>query len=467
MHVIMTTDTTITPDACRGFFCTFQKADLFRRCLVLVFAAVFMAFGLAACKNDKQKTRDTIRFAVVADPHLYDTALGASGPDFESYVEDQVKMTAQSEAVFIEAARMIMEMEPKPAFLLIPGDLTKDGEEESHRLMADHLHRIKDSGIAVFVVPGNHDIDNPEAAAYGGFGSVPVYSPKAGEFADIYAPFGYDQAIYRDRHSLSYIAEPAAGLWLFAIDTCRYEENTDLHVIGGLLKAETLEWLLIHLEEAREKGKTVIAMMHHGLVEHLIGHGAFIPEALIEDWDAIGRKLASAGMNVIFTGHYHTQNITRRRWDPETFIVEIQTGSLVNYPVPLRVVDFDMGKAEMDVQSLFVKDIPREQYPDEFCCFAAFAKDFSYTHKRDFAVTQLTDRYDLTPAEIEWFATMLTDATMAHFAGDEAMPIEVLLEIFDHYNSGNPDVAEIAQILISLYSDLPPQDNDAVIRLKP
>ncbi len=467
MRLTFSTNTTETPGTCRGLFRIFQNAALRRRCLVFAFAAVLMACGLAACNSDERKTGNALRFAVIADPHIYDTALGTTGPDFEFYVENQIKMTAQSEAIFIEAARMIMEMDPKPAFLLIPGDLTKDGEEESHWLMADHLDRIKSSGIEIFVVPGNHDIDNPEAAEYGDFGSRPVHSPKAEKFAEIYAPFGYDQAIYRDRHSLSYIAEPAAGLWLFAIDASRYEKNTDLHVIGGHLKPETLDWLLIHLEEAREKGKTVIAMMHHGLVEHLIGQGAFIPEALIENWDPIGHKLASAGMNVIFTGHYHTQNITRRRWDPETFIVEIQTGSLVNYPVPLRVVDFDMGKAKMDVKSLFVEDLPKEQYPDEFCCFAAFAKDFSYTHKRDFAVMQLTDRYDLTPAEIELFATMLTDATMAHFAGDEALPVDVLLEIIDYYNSDNPDVAELAQILISLYSDLPPEDNDAVIVLKP
>lgn len=43
-------------------------------------------------------------------------------------------------------------------------------------------------------------------------------------------------------------------------------------------------------------------------------------------------------MNVVFTGHYHAQDITMERWDDETFIFDVETGSFVTYPCPLREV---------------------------------------------------------------------------------------------------------------------------------
>ncbi len=40
-------------------------------------------------------------------------------------------------------------------FLLIPGDLTQDGELENHRWLANRLSQLK---IPAFVIPGNHDL---------------------------------------------------------------------------------------------------------------------------------------------------------------------------------------------------------------------------------------------------------------------------------------------------------------------
>jgi len=108
-----------------------------RRFNPLFLVALLSFLMLFACKDDDDKDeKKAIRFAVIADPHLYATELGTSGPDFEAYIEEQVKMLKHSEVIFEEAIRLLMEMDPRPEFLLIPGDLTKDGEEESHLKMA-------------------------------------------------------------------------------------------------------------------------------------------------------------------------------------------------------------------------------------------------------------------------------------------------------------------------------------------
>ena len=448
------------------------KNPLFEKTTVFFIAAILSIIALYACKDDDDKDeKKTIRFAIIADPHLYATELGTTGPDFEAYVQEQIKMLKHSEVIFEEAIRRLMEVDPQPEFLLIPGDLTKDGEEESHLKMAGYLEEVKASGIDVFVVPGNHDVDNPEAAEHGSYGSVRVYSPDADSFAGIYEPFGYGQAISRDPHSLSYVAEPAPGLRLLAIDACRYGENSDeFHIEGGRVKPETMEWLLDNLNDAADAGKSVIAMMHHGLVEHFKGQGDYTYDFIIEDWDEIGYELAHAGMNVIFTGHWHSQNITHRQWDDDTFVVEVQTGTLLGYPVPMRVVDFDLGASKMDVKSIFIEDIPDVSFTCDGpvdCAFADYSYEFTHTHVHTFAVNELNTRFDLTPGQIETLAPMLAEATMAHFAGDERPSIDTFTEALHLAASDDPALSEIGFLLLSVWWDLPPKDNDETIILKP
>jgi len=449
--------------------CRTIKKALFEKTTVFFIAAILSIVALYACKDDDDKDEEkTIRFAVIADPHLYDTGLGTTGPDFEEYLRVQIKMLEQSAAIFETAMAMVMAQDPLPEFLLIPGDLTKDGEEESHHKIARYLKEITDAGIDVFVVPGNHDVSNPEAMSYHSTGSARIYSPGPEEFAQIYAPYGYDQAISRDTHSLSYVAEPVPGLRLLAIDACLYEENPDdFHLEGGRIKAETMQWLLENLEQAAQDGADVIAMMHHGLVEHLENQGYYLPEFIIEDWDAVGYELAAAGMNVIFTGHWHTQNITRRQWDDETFVVEIQTGTLGTYPVPMRIVDFDMNASRMAVKSLFVEELPPGSYPEGYCCFSAYAYDFTYTYVLGFAADVLEDRFDLSPAQLEGFVPMLADATMAHFAGDERPELGTLIEAWNLATSDDSAESEIGLMVLNLWWDRPPKDNNETVVLKP
>lgn len=142
-------------------------------------------------------------------------------------------MIALGETIFEEAIRLILEMDPLPEFILIPGDLTKDGEEKSHVKMVEYLKRFRGVGIDVYVVRGNQDIENPEAASHGEYCFAKVYSPDAEGFAGLYEEFGYARAIFRDPHSLSYVAKPVQGLRLFAIDSCRYGKTSITPSSGG------------------------------------------------------------------------------------------------------------------------------------------------------------------------------------------------------------------------------------------
>ncbi len=78
-----------------------------------------------------------VRFAVLSDTHLYDTGLGTEGAAFQEELASDVKLVAQSEELLVAAIQRIKTMNVQ--FLLISGDLTKDGERQDHLLMAREL----------------------------------------------------------------------------------------------------------------------------------------------------------------------------------------------------------------------------------------------------------------------------------------------------------------------------------------
>ncbi len=138
-------------------------------------------------------TGQTIQFAVFSDPHYYDSALGTTGEAFEAYLNSDRKMIRESEAI-LNAAIGGMKQD-NIQFALVAGDLTKDGELSSHMKFAAYLKELEDSGIEVYVVPGNHDINNPHAVSYSGANTVPVPRVSPDEFVQIYGQFGFAQAI--------------------------------------------------------------------------------------------------------------------------------------------------------------------------------------------------------------------------------------------------------------------------------
>ena len=147
---------------------------------------------------------EDLPIAVISDTHLYDSSeLGSTGEAFEDYLNSDRKMLVESEAILDAALEEIAQSDVK--YLLIPGDLTKDGEEVNHQLMADKLAAFEaETGIQVFVINGNHDISNANAVRFEGDTTVPVATVDTQEFRSIYAQFGYDEAVAQDPNSLSY-----------------------------------------------------------------------------------------------------------------------------------------------------------------------------------------------------------------------------------------------------------------------
>jgi hypothetical protein len=413
-----------------------------------------------------------ISFSVLSDPHYYNTKLGTTGAAFEEYLMHDRKLLRESGAI-LEATIQSILCQPNIEFIIVPGDLTKDGEEISHRKFAKYLCRLKARGINVYVVPGNHDVNNPHAYRYKGDQVIPVNNVSPEMFAQIYADFGYNDAISRDPNSLSYIAEPVPDLWLFALDSCKYDENQDLGipVTGGRFTKDTLNWLLERLSEAKARGKKIVGFMHHGLLENYVAQSYLFSEYVIEEWPTLSQILARAGLPIVFTGHYHSLDATQKKWgrdDKVTSLFDVETGSLVTFPTPYRIVSVDEGNV-VNIQSEFITEI---DYDTGELTFPEYAEKYLDGGLFLLAFEMLTlpleeGGFGLDPDDplTTELAQQAAEVIKAHYKGDEKMTSETLTAILYFLRQDDPMVRLLAIALLLLWTDLKPEDTAPTIML--
>jgi 3',5'-cyclic AMP phosphodiesterase CpdA len=176
------------------------------------------------------------------------------GVAFQTYIAQDPKLVQYSDAIFRQVFGELKA--EKPDILLVPGDITKDGEKVSNRAMADFFAQLSATGIKVFVMPGNHDINNAKAKKYIGDLDYPVAQTSKHDFETIYANFGYNSAISRDANSLSYVVELQPGLRLISIDASKYEEyGPSGDVAAGRIKLQRLPGSLT--SSHRQNSKTL------------------------------------------------------------------------------------------------------------------------------------------------------------------------------------------------------------------
>jgi len=397
------------------------------------------------------------KFAVFSDPHVYDSSLGTEGAAFEWYLAQDRKLIRESEAILDATIDAILD-DPQIQFVIVPGDLTKDGEKKNHHLFANKLKEIEKAGKQVYVISGNHDINNPHAYRYVGDIEIPMPYVTPEKFKKIYKNYGYDQALYQDPNSLSYVAEPVQGLWLIAMDSCIYDNNLSegAPVTGGEFKEETLDWILNKVQEGNTAGKRMIGMMHHGVVEHYYMQSYLFPEYVVADWPDVSYQLAAAGLKVVFTGHYHANDVTEQNFPDGKYLIDVETGSLLTFPSSYRTVTLTQDN-QMEIESNFISEI---DYDTDGQPFPDYAESFLTKGLFGIVYYMLRTDYGLPDGEpTVTYATHLTDAFKAHYAGDESPSSETIDLIYSYLISPLDIENLIGQYLYTLWTDLDPEDN--------
>jgi 3',5'-cyclic AMP phosphodiesterase CpdA len=403
----------------------------------------------------------TVKMLIFSDAHYFAPSLGTSGAAFQSYVEHDRKLIAESDAIFRVMVDNVAAEDPQ--VVLVSGDLTKDGELASHQAVAALLARMKAGGRKVFVVPGNHDIQNGNAVQYAGDTTSPVANISAADFATLYRDFGYADALARDPNSLSYVAELAPGLWLLAMDSCIYGDTRGSSGVDGRLSDATQAWIAARLDQAKRQGIRVLAMMHHGLIEHFASQSVVFPQYLIHDRAKIADLLANGGVHAVFTGHFHASDITKGSAGASArAIYDIETGSAVTHPCPYRIVDL-----ASDVLAITTKHVTAIDYNlgdgKDFPAHALSALRLGL----DFRLTDLlaSPPYSMAEATAKDIAPWLADGLIAHYAGDEAISAEVQTKVQALASGATQAERFSGAMLQSIWTDLPPGDNSVTLDL--
>lgn len=220
-----------------------------------------------------------------------------------------------------------------PQALILSGDLSLNGEKKGHQALAKKLEKVEEQGIPVLVIPGNHDIYCQDAAEYTKDERLPAEQTSPEDFEEIYASFGYEEAISQDLYSLSYVYELDADTRLLMLDTCQYEDGYAR--VGGMIKTETYEWIEEQLAEAWEEGCQVIPVGHHNLLDE---SQVYVEDCTIEHAEELETMLGDWGVTWFLSGHIHVQHF---KTSEDSGISEVVTSSLSTAPCQYGIIEYD------------------------------------------------------------------------------------------------------------------------------
>ncbi|MEW6696744.1 MAG: CehA/McbA family metallohydrolase [Bacillota bacterium] len=410
------------------------------------------------------------KIAVFSDPHYFAPELldDINNAAFQEYLAKDRKLIAESDALLKETIKRILDTDA--GIVLVPGDLTKDGELVSHQKFAELLKQLEDAGKKVYVINGNHDVNN-SAHRYENNEAIATDNVSPEQFKQIYRDFGYAEAVARDDNSLSYVVEPAPGIRIIVMESAVYGET------GGRFSEARLNWIKQQTKEAAAQGKTVLGMMHHGLLDHFTVQRQFFPEYVIEDADRVAEELAAAGMQAVFTGHFHAQDIVSKQFGDKV-IYDIQTGSPVTYPNPYRIVELTAAN-QLEIKTEHITSIDYDlsgPFPD-------YARNYlveglnglapqmlagiliKQGMPQEQAIQQANQLVQQTVASNLTIQDLIVDAFVAHYQGDESINPQLLPVIQGMAASADDLTKMLGGALLSLGTDPAPGDNNVTLAL--
>lgn len=283
------------------------------------------------------KSGEDVTFFIGTDLHYLSDKINDHGAAFQTFAKTSEGKLIEyidpiNRAFFDEVSQK------NPDILILSGDLTNNGEKQSHQDIAKMLEKVEETGTQVFVIPGNHDIMNPWGVEFKGNEIKATDRVEPGDFADIYEKFGYSEAISRDTGTLSYLAAPSEDVWLLMMDTNIYKNNYQQRhpSKGGLISVETQNWMKDCLKYAKENGAKVIPVLHHNLIPH---NPMFRDGFTLDNYQEIIDLFDEYQANITVSGHVHVQDIASHQ-GVLTKLHDIVTSSLAVFPHNYGVLSY-------------------------------------------------------------------------------------------------------------------------------
>lgn len=323
-----------------------MKGKPILRMLALILSATVLLTACASADRplpplELPAAGSALRLAVATDIHFLPRSVVREGEAFtKAYAAGDGKMIQYIPELVDVLIRELLD--DPPEVVLLTGDLTLNGERVGHMGLAEKLRPLREAGIRVLVIPGNHDIQNAFASGYNRNKTYSVRTVTAEEFAEIYEEYGYGQAISRDAASLSYSCALSEDLWVVMLDTNKYRRDGKLSVPenSGEVTGETLRWLEEQLKAAKSQGVEVISATHHSLLDQ----SGLTQGYTLDNAEDVLRLYEEYGVRTNFSGHVHIQNIAVDQLGGKPFY-DIATSSYAVYTNQYGRVEYLPGES--------------------------------------------------------------------------------------------------------------------------
>lgn len=193
---------------------------------------------------------------------------------------------------------------------------------------------------------------------------------------------------------VSYLVEPAEGLWLVALDANVYvpkEHGEGYH--GASIgynqtieyKKHLIDWVATICAKADKLGKTVIAFSHYPMIDfndgasqqmkQLFGERAFQAHRIPED--NVARIFADAGLKIHVGGHMHLNDTGVRRTPKGNTLVNIQVPSPAAYKPAYKILEI------ADENTIKVRTVTLDSVPDFDEFFPLYKEEHDFLSKHN------------------------------------------------------------------------------------
>lgn len=360
-------------------------------------------------KFTQEISKGSVKISLMSDVHVLPSELIADNPAYTRAMHADRKLFTQSQGIFDEAIRLAEDNDSE--IIMIPGDLTKDGEEQSHAYVSKKLEAWKSAReaqgkkAAYFVIPGNHDINNydgydfttynkdTDTAELAGLTTHTMFNSmykslyeeselyiNSDEYKEYMSKYpnvkeGHGSSSYAKHIDLAGSIEGKSGLTVIGIDTSINTEDVTpdgraSHITAGTMGENLYQWAKKQVIEAKKRNDVVFLLSHHGYIPHFVKEPELLKEYLLNEWDEKwydGKRPAEAfadlGVSYVFTGHMHAQDIAKIVSRDGNTIYDIETGSTVTYPCPIRHLELNNAIAtenpghDLDVRTELIKNV--------------------------------------------------------------------------------------------------------------
>ncbi len=290
-----------------------------------------------------------LEFYLITDLHHYSQNLGTEGKAYTALYNREQKCLAETGAI-IDAYIDKIISDKSIDKVLIAGDVSYDGALESHLDLIPRLERFHNAGKRVFLITATHDYfvegnETGHAHKYIGDESEPATPTDREKLVELYHGFGPDEAISVHKPSHSYVVQLDKGYRLLCLNDdgdrvfCGYDRNE-------------LDWILNEIRKAHEAGDYIFGMTHHPTLPPFPLYPDFSPRDMLGDWENTTTLLADAGLELMFTGHTHMQNIALKTTQKGNRYYDVNTSALTGYPSCMRKVKIDDSKIEIRTETI-------------------------------------------------------------------------------------------------------------------